>query len=67
MYVLMFACVILKVEDFERYSFRPDLLVSDIVTVYINLSFDQSFFEAIPRDGRSYSPELFTQAERILK
>ena len=57
----------LQVADFEKYSFRPDKLVSDIVTVYINLSFDQSFCDAIPRDGRSYSPELFPQAEHVLK
>lgn len=56
-----------QVEDFEKYSFRPDQLVSDIVMVYINLSFNQSFCDAIPRDGRSYSSELFPQAAHVLK
>uniref|UniRef100_A0A8C7Z192 Ubiquitin conjugation factor E4 A n=1 Tax=Oryzias sinensis TaxID=183150 RepID=A0A8C7Z192_9TELE len=58
----------LKVKDFSEFDFKPQQLVSDICTIYLNLG-DKSnfFFSFVPKDGRSYSPTLFSQTLRVLK
>lgn len=56
----------LKVEHMEEYNFNPKFLLSDIVDVYLNLGGRKNFQRAIARDGRSYKPELFHEAERIM-
>ena len=50
----------------EKFEFRPSEIVSNICTIYVNLSGDYSFCLAVYSDGRSYSPELFVQAREIL-
>lgn len=92
----------LKVKDFSEFDFKPQQLVSDICTIYLNLGYgvatplaqttrDRSFFfrvtvswvflvvfsaldsdeenfcATVPKDGRSYSPTLFSQTVRVLK
>lgn len=56
-----------QVKDINKYHFRPGELLTAIVTVYVNLGNEQCFCDALPRDGRSFSMDLFAQAERVLK
>lgn len=44
----------------------PKILVSNISKIYINLGDYDRFCAAVSQDGRSYSPELFEQAEKVL-
>lgn len=56
----------LKVENLEKYQFRPRAFLSDFVEIYINLGVSEAFVEAVARDGRSYKPQNFDSASRIL-
>ena len=56
-----------QVKDASKYNFNPRELVSGIISIYLNLGKEQSFCEALPRDGRSFSMDLFIHAERVLK
>jgi len=57
----------LKVKDPEQFGWNPTQLLSDIMTVFINLSGQPSFAQAIARDGRSYKPGNFLKAVEIMK
>ena len=57
----------LKVENPQEYHFVPQNLVSDLVTIYLNLGQKQSFIQAIARDLRSYRPENFDQARAVME
>ncbi|XP_030076804.1 ubiquitin conjugation factor E4 A [Microcaecilia unicolor] len=57
----------LKVKDFSQFDFKPQQLVSDICTIYLNLGDEENFCSTVPKDGRSYSPTLFAQTVRVLK
>ncbi|XP_024911117.1 ubiquitin conjugation factor E4 A isoform X2 [Cynoglossus semilaevis] len=57
----------LKVKDFSEFDFKPQQLVSDICTIYLNLGDEDNFCATVPKDGRSYSPTLFSQTVRVLK
>ncbi|CAL9683941.1 unnamed protein product [Knipowitschia caucasica] len=57
----------LKVKDFSEFEFKPQQLVSDICTIYLNLGDEENFCASVPKDGRSYSPTLFSQTVRVLK
>lgn len=58
----------LKVENMQQeYRFDPKGLLSDIMTVYCNLSAKQNFVQAIARDARSYKPFNFERAANIMK
>uniref|UniRef100_A0A3B3R0N2 Ubiquitin conjugation factor E4 A n=1 Tax=Paramormyrops kingsleyae TaxID=1676925 RepID=A0A3B3R0N2_9TELE len=57
----------LKVKDFSEFDFKPQQLVSDICTIYLNLGDEENFCATVPKDGRSYSPTLFSQIVRVLK
>ena len=41
--------------------------MSGIITIYLNLGKESCFCEALPRDGRSFSMDLFPQADRVLR
>ena len=57
----------LKVENMQQeYRFDPKALLSDIMTVYCNLSSKQNFITAIARDARSYKPANFERAAKIM-
>ena len=50
--------------------FKPQQLVVDIVTIYLNLAKDDEndvFCKAVGEDDRSYSISLFHEAERVLR
>lgn len=55
----------LKVKEPEQYGWNPRQLLMDIMTVFINLSGEPTFVQAIARDGRSYKPENFDKAVEI--
>lgn len=56
----------LRLENAHEYGFHPKNLLSQILTVYINLSEKQNFITAIAQDGRSYKPANFEEATRIM-
>jgi ubiquitin conjugation factor E4 B len=56
----------LKVRDPEQYYFKPSVLLSDLMDIYINLKNMPSFHTAVARDGRSYKPYNFEHAAEIM-
>ncbi|XP_014284725.1 ubiquitin conjugation factor E4 A [Halyomorpha halys] len=56
----------LKVKDHEEYMFNPGAIVKDICGIYIHLGSSTEFCSAVSKDGRSYSPQLFTLASDVL-
>ena len=58
--------MILQVKDFRDYEFEPAALVSHICEIYCHLGSAEAFCSAVSLDGRSYSPQLFVQAEDVL-
>lgn len=58
----------LKVENKEEvYKFDPRQLLGEFAQIYLNLGVSDRFIEAVARDGRSYKPENFESAHRVLK
>lgn len=55
-----------KVADFDKYNFKPSVVVTEICQIYLNLSDSEKFCKAITKDGRSFSPKLFPQAKDVL-
>lgn len=53
----------LIVQEPEQYGWNPRQLLADIMTVFVNLSAQPTFIQAIARDGRSYRPENFEKAK----
>ncbi|EIW81074.1 hypothetical protein CONPUDRAFT_55967 [Coniophora puteana RWD-64-598 SS2] len=58
-------CSNLKVDDMEKYRFRPKDLLSDIIQIYLNLSDQDEFARAVAADGRSYSKKWFERAADV--
>ncbi len=58
---------LLQVNDASQYYFEPRKLVKGIISIYLNLGREENFCAALPRDGRSFSMDLFTQAERVIR
>jgi ubiquitin conjugation factor E4 B len=56
----------LKVEDPRKYQFHARSLLSEFIDIYLNLSVQDSFIDAVARDGRSYKPANFEAAIRII-
>lgn len=59
-------CSNLKVKEPEKYLFDPKKILTDICTVYGNLSGQEKFVLAVARDGRSFSLLYFERARAIL-
>ncbi|CAN6636321.1 E4 ubiquitin-protein ligase Ufd2p [Trichomonascus vanleenenianus] len=59
-------CRELKVKNPEKYFFNPKELLSKLFDIYLNLSPQESFVEAVARDGRSYDPGALERAKNIL-
>ncbi len=64
---MQMSCPPSQVKDSSEYHFEPRELVSGIVDIYLNLGREEIFCAALPRDGRSFSMNLFTQGERVLR
>jgi ubiquitin conjugation factor E4 B len=56
----------LLVENPQKYHFQPKVLLSDFVSIYLNLSKSRAFIEAVAVDGRSYKPATFDKAGDVL-
>uniref|UniRef100_A0A146L1T6 Ubiquitin conjugation factor E4 A n=1 Tax=Lygus hesperus TaxID=30085 RepID=A0A146L1T6_LYGHE len=57
----------LKVKDRnDEYKFDPAAIVKDICRIYVHLGSCSDFCAAVSRDGRSYSPQLFSLAQDVL-
>jgi ubiquitin conjugation factor E4 B len=57
----------LKVDDPDRYVFKPKELLAEITQIYINLGNEKEFVRAVAGDGRSYSKQVFEKLARVLK
>jgi len=60
----------LRIQDPERYGFRPKELLTMIADIYLNLTAGDSegvFQLAVARDARSYRPEVFAAAAQVLR
>lgn len=57
----------LKVDDPDKYVFKPKELLAEITQIYINLGNEKEFVRAVAGDGRSYSKEVFEKLARVLK
>jgi ubiquitin conjugation factor E4 B len=58
-------CQELRVQDKEKYRFRPRELLGDIMQIIMNLADKQAYIMSTAKDGRSYSRALFENAIRI--
>ncbi|KNG44905.1 ubiquitin conjugation factor e4 [Stemphylium lycopersici] len=57
----------LKVENPEEYGWNPRNMLAEVTDVYLNLQSKQSFIDAVATDGRSYRPEYWDEAYKILQ
>nr|XP_002122742.1 ubiquitin conjugation factor E4 A [Ciona intestinalis] len=57
----------LKVKDFSHCAFKPALLVEGVCRIYSQLQHGDTFCIAVAQDGRSYQPDLFPRAFRVLR
>jgi len=58
-------CQDLKVRDPEKYKFQPRILLGEIIQIFLNLSDQPTFIQAVAGDGRSYTKELFDRAADV--
>ena len=56
-----------QVKNRAKYGFKPEELVSGIVTIYIHLGREEAFCEEVPRDERSFSVGLFDRAASVMR
>lgn len=70
-YVLMLIagpkCIELKVNDPDKYAFKPKELLALVVEIFINLSQHPNFAPAVIRDGRSYDQKVLAKVHRLLR
>ncbi|CCH41439.1 ubiquitin conjugation factor E4 B [Wickerhamomyces ciferrii] len=59
-------CTNLKVKNPENYRFNPRELLVNISKVFINLSKETEFIQAVSQDSRSFKIEIFEKAKSIL-
>ena len=57
----------LDVKEHDKYYFKPSQLISDILSVFLNLSGEYAFIQAVAVDKRSYKFSLFQRAARIAR
>ena len=57
----------LKVHDFDKFNFDPGQLVKKITQIYLQLGAHEDFCQAIVKDSRSYSGDLFRSAVEVLR
>jgi ubiquitin conjugation factor E4 B len=56
----------LKVNDPDAYNFDPRTLLTNILSMYANMSSEDVFLRYVVNDTRSYKTETFEKATRIL-
>ncbi|KDN45409.1 hypothetical protein RSAG8_04996, partial [Rhizoctonia solani AG-8 WAC10335] len=60
-------CSSLHVKDMEKYRFQPRALLGEIFQIFLNLSGDAPFIQAVASEGRSYKKEVFLNAAGIVR
>lgn len=58
-------CSNLAVKNMDKYRFRPRELLSDMLSIYLNLSDQPEFMRAVASEGRSYKKSTFERAAGI--
>ncbi|PVD37577.1 hypothetical protein C0Q70_00173 [Pomacea canaliculata] len=56
-----------SVKDREDFEFKPQVILLEIVQIYLNLEKDDTFCVAVLSDERSFTPKLLHQAAKILQ
>lgn len=56
----------MKVNQPERFNFEPRTLLTNILTMYANMSNEEVFLKNVVNDARSYKDETFEKAVRII-
>lgn len=56
----------LRVENPEEYGWNPRQMLAELTDVYLNLRNKQSFIDAVATDGRSYRPDYWMEAHKIM-
>ena len=62
MHTVLLHFLLFQIKDKDKYHFKPHELVVGIMKIYVNLGKEAEFCKAIPRDGRSFSPDLLSRA-----
>ncbi|CCA73755.1 related to UFD2-ubiquitin fusion degradation protein [Serendipita indica DSM 11827] len=57
----------LKTKDLDKYRFDPREMLSKVLQIYINLSGEPAFVQAVAGEGRSYRKSLFDRALKIAR
>jgi ubiquitin conjugation factor E4 B len=57
----------IKVQNADKYHFKPRDLLGDIIGIFVNLSTRPAFIEAVAADERSYSEAIFAKALRTVR
>ncbi|ELU38970.1 ubiquitin conjugation factor E4 [Rhizoctonia solani AG-1 IA] len=60
-------CSSLHVKDMEKYRFQPRALLGEIFQIFLNLSGEAPFIQAVASEGRSYKKEVFLNAAGIVR
>jgi ubiquitin conjugation factor E4 B len=60
-------CSDLRAKDMDKYGFDPKETLAKVLQIYINLSGEPAFVQAIASEGRSYRKSLFDNALRIAR
>lgn len=58
-------CSDLRANDMSKYGFDPKQLLGKVLQIYLNLSSEPAFIQAVASEGRSYSKELFFRVQNI--
>jgi len=57
----------LRVKEPEKYRFSRDGLLKQIIDIFLNLCNHKEFIQAVSHDGRSYSREIFLEANNRMR
>lgn len=60
-------CSSLHVKDMDKYRFQPRVLLGELFQIYLNLSAEPVFVNAVAGEGRSYKKEVFVNAAAIVR
>ncbi|KAI0464934.1 hypothetical protein LJB42_000150 [Komagataella kurtzmanii] len=60
-------CSNLKVRNPQAYDFDPKRLLFNLCSIYVNLSKEEKFIDAVAQDERSFDITYFRKARRILE
>ncbi|KAG8733450.1 hypothetical protein FRC11_006177 [Ceratobasidium sp. 423] len=60
-------CSSLHVKDMDKYRFQPRALLGEIFQIFLNLSGEATFIQAVANEGRSYKKDVFLHAAGIVR